>query len=135
MLRDDRGQVTAFVVGVFLAVWLFAGIVVDGGLALAGKIAAQDAAQEAARAGAQQLDLARLRHGADVRLVHGPALSAARAHITSTGDTGSATVTGDVVTARVTHHQRTQILGLIGLDTLTVHATGRAHAERVGPHH
>jgi hypothetical protein len=33
----------------------------------------------------------------------------------------------------VTHHQHTQILQLIGLRTLTVHATGTAHAERPTP--
>ncbi|MGW2055893.1 TadE/TadG family type IV pilus assembly protein [Streptomyces sp. NPDC001840] len=128
--RDDRGQVTAFVVGVFAALWLFAGIVVDGGLALAGKTRALDVAQEAARTGAQQLDVGRLRRG-EVRLVYDKAAAAARAYISSTGDHGSASAKGDAVTVRVTHHQRTQILQLIGLRTLTVHASGTAHAERV----
>ncbi|MBL1102900.1 pilus assembly protein TadG-related protein, partial [Streptomyces coffeae] len=59
--NQDRGQVTAFVVGIVAALWLFAGIVVDGGLALAGKARALDVAQEAARTGAQQLDVGRLR--------------------------------------------------------------------------
>ncbi|GAA2661238.1 pilus assembly protein TadG-related protein [Streptomyces vastus] len=130
---DDRGQVTAFVVGVFAALWLFAGIVVDGGLALAGKARALDVAQEAARIGAQQLDVGRLRRGGDVRLVRDKAAAAARAHVASTGDSGTASVKGDVVTVRVTHHQRTQILQLIGLRTLTVHASGTAHAQRATP--
>ncbi|MFD7712136.1 TadE/TadG family type IV pilus assembly protein [Streptomyces sp. NPDC059786] len=130
---DDRGQVTAFVVGVFAALWLFAGIVVDGGLALAGKAQALDAAQEAARTGAQQLDVGQLRRGGDVRLVHDKAAAVARAYVASTGDSGTASVRGDAVTVRVTHHQRTQILQLIGLRDLTVHATGTAHAERAVP--
>ncbi|MEU6145693.1 pilus assembly protein TadG-related protein [Streptomyces sp. NPDC047081] len=130
---DERGQVTAFVVGVFAALWLFAGIVVDGGLALAGKAQALDAAQEAARTGAQQLDVGQLRRGGDVRLVRDKAAAAARAYIASTGDSGTASVKGDAVTVRVTHHQHTQILQLIGLRTLTVHATGSAHAERTAP--
>ncbi|MFF4501613.1 pilus assembly protein TadG-related protein [Streptomyces sp. NPDC001401] len=133
MAGDDRGQVTAFVVGVFAALWLFAGIVVDGGLALAGKTQALDVAQEAARTGAQQLDIGQLRRGGDVRLVRDQAAAAARAYVASTGDTGSASVKGDGVTVRVTHHQRTQILQLIGLRTLTVHASGTAHAERTTP--
>ncbi|MCX5535748.1 hypothetical protein OG785_34980 [Streptomyces sp. NBC_00006] len=129
---DDRGQVTAFVVGVFAALWLFAGIVVDGGLALAGKAQALDVAQEAARTGAQQIDVGHLRrtHGADVRLLRAQAVRAARAHVSSTGDAGTAGVHGDSVTVHVTHHQRTQILQLIGVTTLTVHASGTAHAER-----
>ncbi|WP_051745522.1 pilus assembly protein TadG-related protein [Streptomyces yerevanensis] len=130
---DDRGQVTAFVAGVFAALWLFAGIVVDGGLALAGKAQALDVAQEAARIGAQQLDVGRLRRGGDVRLVREKAAAAARAHVAATGDSGTASVKGDAVTVHVTHHQRTQILQLIGLRTLTVHASGTAHAQRATP--
>lgn len=127
---DDRGQATAFVVGVFAALWLFAGIVVDGGLALAGKIQAMDVAQEAARTGAQQLDVGRLRRGEEVRLVHDKAAAAARGYVASTGDSATASVKGEAVTVHVTHHQRPQILQLIGLHTLTVHAKATAHAER-----
>ncbi|WP_436850215.1 pilus assembly protein TadG-related protein [Streptomyces monashensis] len=130
---DDQGQVTAFVVGVFAALWLFAGIVVDGGLALTGKAQALDVAQEAARTGAQQLDVGRLRHGEEVRLVRDKAAAAARAYAASTGDSATASVAGEAVTVHVTHRQRTQILQLIGLRTLTVHATGTAHAERTTP--
>ncbi|QHA07832.1 hypothetical protein GQF42_35115 [Streptomyces broussonetiae] len=130
---DDRGQVTVFVVGVFAALWLFAGIVVDGGLALSGKAQALDTAQEAARTGAQQLDIGRLRHGEEVRLVRDKATAAACAYVASTGDAATASVKGEAVTVHVTHHQRTQILQLIGLRTLTVHATATAHAERITP--
>ncbi|MFT9479753.1 pilus assembly protein TadG-related protein [Streptomyces sp. Mo3] len=124
----DGGQATAFMVGVAAALWLFAGIVVDGGLALAGKARALDVAQEAARTGAQQLDIARLRTADDVRLLHGKAAQAAASYITATGDTGTAAVHGDEVTVYVTHHQRAQILQLVGVRTLTVtgHATVRA---------
>ncbi|MEU6572556.1 pilus assembly protein TadG-related protein [Streptomyces sp. NPDC046805] len=130
---DDRGQATAFVVGVFAALWLFAGIVVDGGLALAGKAQALDAAQEAARTGAQQLDVGRLRRSDEVRLVRDKAAAAARVYVASTGDSATASVKGEAVTVHVTHHQRTQILQLIGLRTLTVHATATAQAERATP--
>lgn len=130
MAGDDRGQVTAFVVGVFAALWLFAGLVIDGGLALAGKARALDVAQEAARIGAQQLDIGELRNGGKVRLVRDHAAAEARAYVASTGDSATASVKGEAVTVRVTHHQRTQVLGLIGLRTLTVHATATAHAER-----
>ncbi|MFM9446950.1 pilus assembly protein TadG-related protein [Streptomyces acidiscabies] len=130
---DDRGQVTAFVVGTVLVLWLFAGIVVDGGLALAGKARALDTAQEAARTGAQQLDIGRLRTADDVRLTGTRATAAAQAYVTSTGDTGTASAHGDEVTVRVTHRQRAQILQLVGVRTLTVTATATARAERVTP--
>ncbi|MEU7488064.1 pilus assembly protein TadG-related protein [Streptomyces sp. NPDC042319] len=131
--NPDTGQVTAFVVGVVVALWLFTGIVVDGGLALAGKARALDIAQEAARTGAQQLDIGRLRRADDVRLVHGKATSTAHAYVTSTGDTGTASVHGNSVTVRVTHHQRAQILHLVGVRTLTMTAMASAQAERAAP--
>ncbi|WP_051951579.1 pilus assembly protein TadG-related protein [Actinacidiphila yeochonensis] len=126
----DGGQATAFFVGVFLALWLFAGIVLDGGLTLAGKTRAMDVAQEAARTGAEQVDLARLRRGGDVRLLKQQAAEAARRYVASTGDSGTASVAGDAVTVQVTHRQRMQILQLVGVRALTVHATATAHAER-----
>ena len=61
--RDDRGQVVVAVAGGVVVLWLFAGIVIDGGLALAAAARAQDVAQEAARTGAQQVDVHRLRNG------------------------------------------------------------------------
>lgn len=129
----DRGQITTFVVAVVMALWLFAGIVVDGGLALAGKARALDIAQEAARTGAQQLDIGRLRDGDDIRLVRGRAASTAKAYVTSTGDAGTASVRGDEVTVHVTHRQRAQILQLVGVRTLTVRAQATAQAERATP--
>ncbi|MFF4602732.1 pilus assembly protein TadG-related protein [Streptomyces sp. NPDC001339] len=136
---DDRGEVTAFVIGIMAALWLFAGIVVDGGLALAGKARAADVAQEAARTGAQQLDISRLRHPGhsrlhdDVRLVSANATRAARTYVASAGDRGTASVKGNAVTVHVTHRYRTQILQLIGLHTLTLHASATANAERAIP--
>ncbi|MEU5647568.1 pilus assembly protein TadG-related protein [Streptomyces milbemycinicus] len=127
---DDRGQVTSFVMGVMLALWLFAGIVIDGGLALAGKARALDVAQEAARTGAQQLDIGRLRSTDDVRLLRSKAARAATAYVSATGDTGRATVRGDEVTVHVTHHQPAQILQLVGVRTLTVTADATVRAER-----
>lgn len=129
---DDQGQATAFVVGIFAALWLFAGIVVDGGLALAGKAEALDVAQEAARTGAQQLDVGRLRRAGEVQVARGEAAAAARAYVVSTGDRGTAVVKGDSVTVQVVHRQHAQILQVIGVRTLTMHATATAHAERLG---
>ncbi|GHJ35443.1 hypothetical protein Sm713_10520 [Streptomyces sp. TS71-3] len=113
--------------------WLFAGIVVDGGLALAGKARALDVAQEAARVGAQQVDLGQLRREGRIRLVPEQAATAAEDYVASTGDSGSVSVKGEALTVRVAHAQRTQVLRLIGLRTLTVHAGATAHAEHVTP--
>jgi Flp pilus assembly protein TadG len=128
-VKDDRGQVTAFVVGVLLGLWLFTGLVVDGGLALAAKVRVMDAAQEAARTGAQQLDFDALREHRTYRLDPDRAAAAARNYVAASGDIARVSVTGDTVTVRVTHQMRTQILQLAGLGEVTIAATGSAHAQ------
>lgn len=124
--RDDRGQATAFVVVLTAALLLLAALVLDGGLALAGKVRAIDEAQEAARAGAQQINLAVYRSQNRVLLAVPLAVAAARRYLASTGDSGTVAVTADTVTVTVTHRQATQLLGLAGVHHLLV--TGRATA-------
>ncbi|MFC8429273.1 hypothetical protein [Streptomyces sp. NPDC057253] len=109
------------------AIVMFAGLLVDGGLALAAKVRAIGEAQEAARAGTQALDLAAYRASGTVRLLPDEAGARARTYLASTGDTGTVTVAGDTITVTVTARQHTQLLGLLGLDTLTVTGTGSAH--------
>lgn len=125
---DDRGQVTAFVAVVVLGLWLFTGIVVDGGLALAAKTRAWDNAQEAARTAAQHLDLAALRRDHIVRLDPERARQAARTYLTATGGTPRVHIEGDTVTVHLTHHLDTQVLQLAGLKQLTITATATATA-------
>lgn len=134
MLRpSDAGQVTAFVVIMITGLFVFAGLVLDGGLALRDKVQAIDEAQEAARAGAQSLDLAQYRASGDVVLVPAQAAAAAHTYLRATGnplaDTAQVTVTGDRVSVTVTRSQPTQILGIAGLGTITVHGAGTAVAE------
>ncbi|MEV0220726.1 hypothetical protein [Streptomyces sp. NPDC050704] len=124
---DDHGQVTAFLVNVAVAVVMFAGLLLDGGLALAAKVRALGEAQEAARAGAQALDLAAYRNHNIVRLVPDRARTRAQEHLVTTGDSGTVTVTADTVTVTVMVRQRTHLLGVLGMDSLTVTGTGTAH--------
>jgi hypothetical protein len=124
---DDRGQVTAFVVVFTAAIVMFAGLVLDGGLGLSAKVRAIDEAQEAARTGAQALDLAAYRRDGTVRLLPAQARALARHYLATTGDTGKVTATTEAVTVTVTARQHTQLLGLFGLHTLTVTGTAAAH--------
>ena len=130
--RGDAGQVSAFIVIMITALFLFAGLVLDGGLALRDKVQAIDEAQEAARAGAQSLDLTQYRASGDVVLVPAQAAAAAHTYLRATGnplaDTAQVTVVGDRVTVTVTRSQPTQILSIAGLGTITVHGTGTAVA-------
>jgi hypothetical protein len=124
--RDD-GTVTAFVVVLFAAFVMFGGLILDAGGALADKISAMGVAEEAARAGAQRIDLTAFRQTGTVRLLHDPAVAAAQSYLATAGTTGTVTIDGStvLVTVTVTHHN--QLLGIVGLDTLTVTATGSAH--------
>ena len=127
----EQGQITVFAVVIMAALLAVAGLVYDGGRALAAKTTAIDIAQEAARAGAQQINLAVFRATGQV-VLNGPAAqAAAQAYLaaTGTGDTATVTVTGDTVTVAVSSVQHTVFLGLIGIQALHVTGTATAAAE------
>ena len=127
--RDaERGSVTAFVVVLAAAFILGAGLVIDGGLALAGKTTAEDEAQQAARTAATALAQQPLRDG-QIVLNPGPALAVAQAYIAATGDSGTVTLDGTLIHARVVHRQPTKILGLFGVGEITVTANATARVE------
>lgn len=130
-LREDQsGRVTAFVVIIVTAVLLFAGLVLDGGLALAAKVRALGEAQEAARAGAQEIDLTAYRANGTLRLEPQQASAAARNYLAAAGHTGTVSVAGNTVNVTVTVSQSTQLLPLIGIGSITVTATGQAQPQR-----
>jgi hypothetical protein len=127
---DERGQVTAFVVVITMALILCAGLVIDGGLTLAAKVRAIDEAQAAARAGAEAIDLTTYRSTGAVVLDPTQATNAAEHYLASTGNQGQVEVAGDVVTVTVEETQPTQILGVIGLHATTVSSSASATAVR-----
>ncbi|HVK20007.1 MAG TPA: pilus assembly protein TadG-related protein [Actinokineospora sp.] len=127
---DERGQVTVFVVVMVTAVLLFAGLVLDGGLALSAKTRALGQAQEAARAGAQALDLTVYRATGGVRLVPDQARQLALDYLGAAGASGSVTVEGNTVTVTVSSTESTQLLRLVGVDTIQVSSTGSAQPAR-----
>ncbi|SDN09299.1 hypothetical protein SAMN04488074_1348 [Lentzea albidocapillata subsp. violacea] len=130
-LREDQhGRVTAFVVIIAVAALLFAGLVLDGGLALAAKVRAIGEAQEAARAGAQEIDLAAYRAHGSLRLAPQQASAAARNYLTAAGHSGTVSVNGNTINVTVTVNERTQLLGLAGVGSITVTGTGQAQPQR-----
>jgi hypothetical protein len=130
LLCDEQGRVTAFVVLIASACLLFAGVVLDGGLALASKVQAIGQAEEAARAGAQELDLAAYRSNGTVRLNPSTAQAAAQRYLASVGATGTVSVADNTVRVRVQVRQRTQLLKIIGIDAIATTAEGRAHPDQ-----
>ncbi|HEX5115996.1 MAG TPA: pilus assembly protein TadG-related protein [Pseudonocardiaceae bacterium] len=128
--RDQSGRVTAFVIIMVTAILLFAGLVLDGGLALAAKVRAVGEAQEAARAGAQEIDLAAYRATGTLRLLPQQASAAARSYLAAAGHSGSVSVAGNTVNVTVTISQPTELLGLIGIGSITVTGAGQAQPQR-----
>ena len=121
----DAGQITAFVVVMMAALILLAGLVLDGGLTLAARERALGEAQEAARAGAQAINLAVYRQDGTLMLTPGQAAADARGYLAGIGATGTASA----VTVTVTIVQPMQILDAAGLSAITVHATATAAPE------
>ena len=127
---SESGMVTAFVVIFTLALLLMAGLVLDGGLALAAKVQAIDDAQAAARAGAQAIDIPTYRASGQITLDPAQATADAEHYLAAAGHTGTVSVNGEQVTVTVTITQATQILSLAGIDHLTETGTGTATAEQ-----
>jgi len=125
---DDSGQVTPFVVILTIALIAFAGLVLDAGMALSAKVQALDAAQAAARAGAQQLNLTAYREHNVAELDPPRAEAAARGWLSAAGLDGTVTATTITVTVTVRRSTRTQLLQLVGVRSLDVSATATATA-------
>ena len=129
-LGDEEGMVTAFVVVFTLALLAMAGLVLDGGLALAAKVHAIDDAQAAARAGAQAIDVPLYRSTGTITLDPAQAVADAQGFLAAAGEHGTVSVAGETVTVNVTITQPTQILSVVGVDQLTVSGTGSATAQQ-----
>ena len=121
---------TAFLVALTASLLALAGLVLDGGLALATKVQAAGAAEAAARAGAQAIDLSAYRLDNRLELAPDQAVSRAQAHLSAAGVGGKVTVSGNTVTVVVTASQRTQLLGLVGISSISIEATGHASPHR-----
>lgn len=128
--RADDGQVSAFVLAFTTGLLALTGLTLDGGLALSAKVRATGQAEAAARAGAQAIDLATYRRTGTLQLLPAQASANARAHLAAEHATGSVTVADDTVTVIVTTTQPTQLLGLVGIGSLSVHGEASAHPQR-----
>lgn len=124
--RADSGRVAAFTVVLTAAVLAVAGLVLDAGLALAGQTRAYNIATDAARTGAQQLDLALYRGSGQTRLDPTAAQAAATTRLEQVGADGTASATPTTVTVTVTTTQPTQLLAIFGVPSITTSATATA---------
>lgn len=128
--RDERGQVTAMVAILAVALLGLGALIFDGGQILTARREANNLARQAARAGAQQLDVAQARVGT-FTLDPAGADGAVRAYLEDQGVTPtSVRITGDRVEVTVTLTQPTPLLAILGIEERTVTATASARAAR-----
>ncbi|TDB90998.1 hypothetical protein E1264_03085 [Actinomadura sp. KC216] len=124
----DGGAISLLVIVFFLALLAAAGLVVDGGAKLRAARQASAVAEEAARAGAGRIDRDRAyTRGGRFVVDRNAAVSAARAYLASSGNTGSVTITsGQRIRVTVTITEPTVLLAAIGINNLQVTKTATA---------
>jgi Flp pilus assembly protein TadG len=117
-----------YMVPVSFILLMGAGLVFDGGRAVAARARAGDVAAEAARAGAGAIDPASLRTAGPVRPRIDPAaaIPAARQVLTAAGAGGTITTSGRLVTVTAHVRTRTAILSAIGITDVSATATASA---------
>ena len=107
-----------------------AGLVIDGGAAIAAREKAADVADQAARAGANALSADSLRESdpGDLRADPIRARAAADTVLSDAGATGEVTVDGATVTVVAHIPQKTAVLSAVGVNDLSQTATQSATA-------
>jgi hypothetical protein len=123
--RTDRGSVSALVAVVAVGLVMVAGLAYDGGQIVTAQATARDLAANAARAGAQEVDLDELRATGRAFLQPDRATAAAHDYLATTGHTATITVDGPTITVSV---HVTQPMHILPLPDRTVTATDTATA-------
>ncbi|HEY5554143.1 MAG TPA: pilus assembly protein TadG-related protein [Cellulomonas sp.] len=129
--HGEDGTVSVFVLVLVVALMVVAGLVVDGGRAVNGRAAAMDSAEQAARAGANQVDLATLRTTGEARLDPAAAQVVAVDYLVARGyDAARITATADAaqVTVTVRDDIPTTLLSLIFIRSFEVEGVATARA-------
>ena len=127
---NERGVVSTFLAVIALAMLMAAGLAIDGGRKINALLEASHLADNAARAGAQAVDLDTLRTTGDLRLLPEEAAVRVDQYLTSLGHTGEITVVGDTVTVTVS---LTVDPILLPIGPITVTATETAAAITLEP--
>ena len=110
--KGEQGSVSPFVAVISLAILMVVGMVFDGGEVLAAQARARNLAGNAARAGAQEIDIDSLRATGAALLRPDLAESAARAFLAREGVTGDIYVEGSRITVTVHFSHAMHILPL-----------------------
>jgi Flp pilus assembly protein TadG len=127
-VAGDRGSIALYLAILATGMIAMAGLVIDGGAALATRQQAADVADQAARAGADALSPDSLRNGDPNGLHADPvaAKHAADAVLADAGATGEVTVNGGTVTVTAHISKHTAVLSAVGLTDISQSATQSA---------
>ncbi|HEX6469072.1 MAG TPA: pilus assembly protein TadG-related protein [Streptosporangiaceae bacterium] len=132
----DRGTFSLFTAIFAVFVIMLAGLVVDGGLAIHARERAADIAEQAARAGADDIDLGALRATGEPSVDTATACEKARDLAASYADQISSWTcdpSPEQVSVRITIQVEPQLLDIIpGLGPFTMTSTATARPERGG---
>lgn len=126
----ERGSASIFVIGMSLVLLVCAGLVVDGGLAINARMRVADDAEQAARVGADSINVAQLRAGGDLEVDADLARQRAASYLRDRGYvTGQYRVDteGNAVVVQVQDTSETALLKLVNINDFVVN--GRATAE------
>ena len=124
----DQGSMSLFYAVAILAIFLVLGLVVDGGGDLKAAARADSLAEEAARAGGEQIDPAQAIPGTAIVVAPAAAQQAAASYLQQAGVQGSVTVSPDGKTLSVTVHStyHTTFASLLGYSSLPITGHGTA---------
>ena len=122
-MNNQRGSVSALMVCIVLSALTLVGLVFDAGTSVNEYTRLSDIAENAARAGAQEVT--GLRAG-DFRIDSRDAVMTSQAYLRSYGVDGRVEVDHDSVSVEVIGSNRFQILGVIGLSSQRLHVVRTA---------
>lgn len=126
----DAGYVSLYLVVVTIGLLVLAGLVLDGGRAIAARERAFDVSQQAARAGANALSQQSLRNAVPLSLDSTAAMAAAEKVLTTGDVAGDVSIDATTVTVRVTVYEPTVVLSIVGINELTANASASAEPIR-----
>ena len=131
--HDEAGSTSVFAICVAAVLMPLAGLCIAGGRVPHPRPTPADPAEQAARAGAQRVQVGELRRSGAVVFDAREARAAANAYLSSAGGTGAAgsdvTTTGNTVTVTMEKDVPTFMLSLVGLSTVHITVSGSAEAE------
>lgn len=133
--RGDDGAATLWMVFAVSIVFAVAGLVFDGGNLISTKREAVNDAEEAARAGAQAIDVSTVLAAGGTQLDPAAATARAQQFLATNGWAGAVTADTQSVTVTVTLHRSMTFLQTFGLGDRTISgtATVRPQTGLAGP--